>query len=84
MKRSKMPARSFAVPGEKKYPVTSVKQARNAIARVEQHGSPAEKKAVYSKVKSKYPALAKRSTVIPTKGGTGRHVGQPKGKRNAK
>ena len=82
MKRSQMNASSFAVPSRRAYPVTSLPQARNAIARVQQHGSPADKAAVYSKVRQRYPALAGRSTVVPTRGGTGRHHGQPAGTRN--
>lgn len=82
MKRSQMKASSFAVPSRRAYPVTSLAQARNAVARVQQHGSPADKKAVYSKVRGRYPALAKRSTVVPTRSGPGRHHGQPTGTRN--
>ena len=72
---TKAPAGLYAVTKQvggktvKKYPVDTMARARNAIARVGQHGTPAEKAAVYAKVKSTYPALAKRSTVIPTKGG---------------
>ena len=72
---TKAPAASYAVTqkGEggktvKKYPVDTPARARNALSRVGQFGTPAEKKAVYAKVKSAYPALAKRSSVIPTKG----------------
>lgn len=85
---TKAPKGSYAVPGTAEkgpaYPVDSLARAKNAIARVEQHGTPAEKKKVYAKVKAKYPALAKRSGVIPTATGTGRHTGQPKGARNKK
>jgi hypothetical protein len=72
---TKAPVSSYAVTKKvgdttvKKYPVDTMARARNAIARVGQHGTPAEKTAVYNKVKAKYPGLAKRSTVIPTKGG---------------
>jgi hypothetical protein len=67
---------SYAVPasspvggkGKAKYPVNTLARARNAISRVGQHGSAAEKKMVYAKVRSRYPALAKRSKVIPTRG----------------
>lgn len=84
MKRSKMKPSSFAVPGRKAYPVTSVAQARNAIVRVQQHGSASDKRAVYAKVRSRYPALAKRSTVVPTRGGSGRRHGQPVGSRSSR
>lgn len=84
MKRSKMKPSSFAMPTEKRYPINDMAHARNAIARVGQHGSPAEKAKVYAAVKRKYPALAERSTVIPTRKGSGRRVGQPKGSRAGK
>jgi hypothetical protein len=89
---TKAPRRSYAVPagspvggkGKAKYPVNTVKRARNAIARVGQHGSAAEKKLVYAKIRKHHPALARRSSVIPTRTGTGRHHGQPKGARNTR
>lgn len=82
MKRSRMAPSSFALPKTKQYPITDVAHARNAIARVNQVGTPAQKAAVYAKVRAKFPALAKRSTVIPTKTGPGRHFGQAKGTTN--
>lgn len=84
MKRSTMKPSSFAIPSQKKYPLTDTAHARNAIARVNQKGSPAEKAKVYAAVKRKFPALAERSTVIPTRKGTGRRIGQPKGSRNSR
>lgn len=82
MKRSRMKPSSFAIPSKRKYPIGDQAHARNAISRVGQHGTAAEKRAVYGAVRRKYPSLAKRSTVIPTRGGTGRHHGQPKGATN--
>jgi hypothetical protein len=82
MKRSKMKRSSFAIPSKRKYPITSMGRARNAIARVQQHGSPAEKRAVFSKIRTKYPALARRSSVIPTKTGSGRRYGERVGTRH--
>jgi hypothetical protein len=84
VKRSKMKPSSFALPKQKKYPVNTLPRARNAIARVQQNGSPTEKAAVFSAVRRKYPALAARSTVVPTKTGTGRHYGEPPGTRHGK
>lgn len=83
-KRSRLKAKVFALPKKRKYPITDGKHARNAIARVTQHGSPAEKKAVYAAVRRKFPAIAKRSTVVPTKTGPGRHFGEPKGTKHAR
>jgi len=86
MKRSR-----FAIPkgkGRKKsrnqYPINTVGRARNAISRVGQHGTPAEQRMVYSAVRRRYPGLARRSSVIPTKTGTGRHYGEPKGTTHRK
>lgn len=69
--------KSFAIPKQRKYPINTIGRARNAVSRVQQHGTPAEKKKVYGAVKRKYPALARRSKVIPTRTGTGRRTGQP-------
>lgn len=82
MKRSRMSPSTFAIPSRKAYPVNTPGRARNAIARVQQHGSAADKRKVYAKVRAKYPGIANRSTVIPTRSGTGRHHGQAKGTRN--
>lgn len=56
-KRRSLPKSSFAVPGRRAYPVDTVKRARNALARVAQHGTPAEKAAVKRKVRSRYPSI---------------------------
>jgi hypothetical protein len=82
MKRSKMPASSFAIPSRKAYPIPDAAHARNALARVEQRGSAAEKRQVYSAVRRRFPALAERSAVVPTSKGSGRHYGQAKGTTN--
>lgn len=56
--RNKLPSSDFAEPGKRKYPVNDKAHARNALARVSQFGSPAEKAAVKKKVKSKFPSVA--------------------------
>jgi len=66
-KRSRVKAKTFAIPSKRKYPIPDVKHARNALARVRQHGTPKEKKQVYAAIKRKFPALAERSTVIKTR-----------------
>ena len=67
--RNKLPSSSFALPGKgegKKgkgsgsYPIPDASHARNALARVSQHGSSAEKAAVRSKVRAKYPGIKQR------------------------
>ena len=57
--RKKIPTSSFALPG-RRYPVEDASHARNALARVSQFGTPAEKKAVRGRVMEKYPSMGKR------------------------
>lgn len=57
--RKSLPKSDFALPGKRAYPVNDKSHARNALARVSQHGSPAEKKEVRAKVHAKYPDLGK-------------------------
>lgn len=54
--RHDLPAGDFALPGER-YPINDPSHARNALARVSQHGSPEEKAAVRAKVHRKYPGI---------------------------
>jgi hypothetical protein len=65
-KRKSLPKSEFGVPskakGEQKgepgnYPIDTPKRARNALARVSQHGTPAEKASVRSRVAKKYPDI---------------------------
>jgi hypothetical protein len=66
--RKKLPAKSFALPGKGEgphgkgagsYPIPDKAHARNALARVAQHGTPAEKAKVRAKVHAKFPAIGK-------------------------
>ena len=66
-RRQSLPKSSFALPGKGEgpggkgagaYPVNDAAHARNALARVSQHGTPAEKKAVRAKVAAKFPGIA--------------------------
>ena len=54
--RNKIPAKDFAGP-DRSYPVEDASHARNALARVSQHGSPALKAKVKAKVHRKYPGI---------------------------
>lgn len=54
--RKKISKSNFALPGGR-YPVHDASHARNALARVSQFGTPAEKAAVRSKVSAKYPGI---------------------------
>lgn len=64
--RKSMPKSEFALPGNKTgknkagkgaYPIPDASHARNALARVAQHGTPAEQAAVRRKVHAKFPAI---------------------------
>jgi hypothetical protein len=54
--RKKIPTSDFALPG-RRYPVEDEAHARNALARVSQDGTPAEKAAVRRKVSRLFPGL---------------------------
>lgn len=49
--------------GEPAYPIEDKAHAANALARVKQHGTPAQKSEVYKDVAKKYPGLAAKSSV---------------------
>jgi hypothetical protein len=55
-KRNKIAGSNFALPG-RRYPVEDASHARNALARVAQHGSPEEKAKVRAKVHAKFPGI---------------------------
>jgi hypothetical protein len=63
--RKKLKKKSFALPGKRKYPIPDKPHARNALARVAQHGTPAEKKKVRAAVKSRFPSIGKAKTKKP-------------------
>jgi len=56
--RNKIKEKNFALPEERKYPIEDKEHAQNALARVSQHGTPAEQEEVRKKVYAKYPELA--------------------------
>ena len=62
-KRNSLPGGSFALPG-RRYPIEDPNHARNALARVSQHGSPEEKEEVRSKVHSRYPGIGKKKGML--------------------
>lgn len=59
--RKALPSGDFALPG-RRYPVEDKNHARNALSRVSQNGTPAEKAAVRRKVSSKFPGIGKKKT----------------------
>jgi hypothetical protein len=54
--RKKIPTSEFALPG-RRYPIEDEAHARNALARVAQDGTPAEKTTVRRKVQRRFPDL---------------------------
>lgn len=55
--RKKLPKGSFVFPKERRYPIHDKAHARNALARVSAHGTPAEKKKVRAAVSRKFPGI---------------------------
>lgn len=55
--RKKLPKGSFVYPGERKYPIPDKAHARNALARVSQHGTASEKSKVRAAVHRKFPGI---------------------------
>lgn len=58
--RKKISKKMFALPGKRKYPIPDKAHARNALARVAQHGTPAEQKKVKAAVTKRFPSLGKK------------------------
>jgi hypothetical protein len=56
-RRKSLKKSSFAL-GGRRYPIHDKAHARNALARVSQHGSPSEKARVRAAVRRKYPSIA--------------------------
>lgn len=56
--RKHIAPKNFALPG-KRYPIEDIAHARNALARVAQNGTTAEKARVQAAVHHKYPSLKK-------------------------
>lgn len=54
--RKKIPSGEFALPGGR-YPIEDESHARNALARVSQHGSPEEKARVRAAVHRRFPHI---------------------------
>ena len=55
--RKRLPRSAFAIPEKRKYPIQDRSHAQNALARVSQFGSPAEKRRVRAAVKRRYPDM---------------------------
>lgn len=88
--RKKLDKQSFALPGRRKYPIPDKAHARNALARVAQHGSEEEQRTVRAAVHKKFPSIGttgkkgekgKKGTEV-RKGPAGKKG--PKGKKGRK
>ena len=55
--RKALPPVDFVFPKERRYPIHDRAHARNALARVSQHGSSTEKSKVTAAVHEKYPDI---------------------------
>lgn len=55
--RRRIKTSNFALKSKRKYPIHTIAHARNALARVSQHGTSSEKATVRRAVKRKYPSI---------------------------
>jgi hypothetical protein len=55
--RKALPRGTFAIPEKRAYPIPDEAHARNALARVAQHGTPDEKARVIAAVKRRFPRI---------------------------
>jgi hypothetical protein len=69
-KRNALKTSTFAVPGERKYPINDRSHAANALSRVSANGTPEEKAKVRAKVHAKFPTMGKMHAggVVPADG----------------
>lgn len=58
--RKAIAPKNFALPG-RRYPIEDRSHAQNALARVSQHGTPAEQATVRANVHAKYPTMGART-----------------------
>ena len=56
-RRNALPDSDFALPDTREYPIDTVRRGRNALARVSQFGTEAEKSTVRAAVHSRYPRI---------------------------
>lgn len=91
-KRNNLKEKSFALPGSRSYPIHDMVHARNALARVAQHGTPEEKAKVKAAVHKKFPSLAGKDEMAESQDFAGKPLTSnnlskltvvPKGKRDA-
>lgn len=56
--RKQLHASDFAIPAKRAYPIEDKAHARNALARVAQHGTPTVKAEVRAAIHRKYPGIS--------------------------
>jgi len=56
-RRKRLPKSSFALKGQRKYPIDTRARGANALSRVSQHGTPSQKRRVRAAVCRRYPSL---------------------------
>jgi hypothetical protein len=61
--RKNLSKKSFVFKKDRRYPINDISHARNALARVSQHGTPAEKAKVRSAVHSKFPNIKMKESL---------------------
>ena len=66
--RKSLPTSAFAIPGTRSYPIHDADHARNALARVSQFGTSAQKAQVRAAVASRYPGIGGESKPKKKKG----------------
>lgn len=59
--RKALPKDDFAIPSQRAYPIEDEAHARNALARVAQHGTPAQVAEVRAAVHKKFPGIKTRA-----------------------
>ncbi len=59
--RDRLPRSAFAIPEDRAYPIHDRRHAVNALARVAQHGTAAEKARVRAAVYARYPGLKRKA-----------------------
>lgn len=62
--RKALPKSSFVFPAGRRFPIPDATHARNALARVAQHGSTTEKATVRAAVKRRFPSIGRRQREI--------------------
>jgi hypothetical protein len=58
--RKSLPKGAFAIPEQRAYPIPDESHARNALARVAQHGTPEEQARVRAAVSRRFPKLGRK------------------------